>query len=129
MIHSDAQSCSGEAGDHVAQSEVDEVNTALYDAVLQNKRGISSLNSVTSALSMVPGTGQFIQEARDLQAASDAQAEYNDRVESSAAAISSTTVTPEGGPAPGIPGLKLDPKEAMKKIYPILVFQYAFPLF
>jgi hypothetical protein len=105
------------------------VNTALYDAVLQNKRGVTSLNSVTSALSMVPGTGQFIQEARDLQAASDAQAEYNDRVESSAAAFSGPSGSAEGGPTAGIPGLKLDPKEAMKKIYPILVFQYAFLLF
>jgi hypothetical protein len=98
------------------------VNNALYDAVVQNKRGISSLGSVTSALSMVPGTGHFIQEARDLQAASDAQTEYNDRVES-AAAFSSPPAAAEGGPAPGIPGLKIDPQEAMKKMYPILVFQ------
>jgi hypothetical protein len=73
---------------------------------------------------MVPGTGQFIQEARDLQAASDAQTEYNSRVESSAAAFSGPPGTTEGGPAAGIPGLKIDPQEAMKKIYPILVFQY-----
>jgi hypothetical protein len=113
---------SGEAGDHVAQSEVDEVNTALYDAVLQNKRGLSSLDSVTNALSMVPGTGGFIQEARDLQAASDAQTAYNDRVEA-AAAFSGPPGTAEGGAAAGIPGMKIDPVEAMRKIYPILQFQ------
>jgi Heterokaryon incompatibility protein Het-C len=114
-----AHLCSGEAGDHAAQSEVDEVNTALYDAVLQNKRGLSSLDSVTNALSMVPGTGGFIQEARDLQAASDAQTAYNDRVE----AASGPLGTAEGGPAAGIPGMKVDPQEVIRKIYPILQFQ------
>jgi hypothetical protein len=112
----------------MAQSEVDEVNTALYDAVQQNQRGLSSLDSVTNALSMIPGTGGFIQEARDLQAASNAQAEYNSRAESSAVAFSGPPGTAEGGPVPGIPGMKIDPQEAMKKIYPILVFQYVLSL-
>ena len=65
---------SGEAGDHVAQSEVDEVNTALYDAVAQNKKGgPGSLGGITDVLSKVPGTDNLITEARSLQAESEAQ--------------------------------------------------------
>jgi hypothetical protein len=124
----------GEAGDHVASREVDEVNTALYDAVLQNKRGgPASLGGFTDAISRIPGTGSFISQARDLQAASDEQFELNraagdeapDGVPTGAPAASPVPIG-DGRytkPPPGIPGMKLDPQTAIKKIYPILLFQ------
>jgi hypothetical protein len=139
----------GEAGDHVASSEVDEVNTALYDAVLQNKRGMGpgSLGSLTDALGKIPGTGDFVNQARELQAESDAQMGTLDRAMAADTTFGFSSSrglgdepdsfvmgtradvaagTSSGGvniPAPGIPGLKVDPQEMLKKIYPILVFQ------
>jgi hypothetical protein len=100
----------------------------LYDAVLQNKRsgGPSSLGGVTDVLSKVPGTGDFIQEARKLQAESDAQAAYN-----MSRAVETNTPAPFEAPpgssivAPSanIPGLNMDPQTLIKRLYPILIFQ------
>ncbi|KAI9731365.1 MAG: hypothetical protein M1834_005270 [Cirrosporium novae-zelandiae] len=77
----------GEANDHFAQTEVDEMDTALGDAQVQSKRsgGDSSTRSLggsssgsqcaflTSMLSKVPGAGDLCREAEKLQAESDAQ--------------------------------------------------------
>src|SRR5436305_164215 len=66
----------GEATDHVTQTEVDEVNTALVDAVSNNipgQRGMGGesdpCSGLIDALGKVPGTGGLISQARDLQAA------------------------------------------------------------
>jgi len=74
---------------------------------------------------MVPGTGGFIQQARQLQEESDAQTAFNaSRAEiSSDAAFSAPPGSAGGPPAAGIPGINMDPQEIIKKIYPILVFQ------
>jgi hypothetical protein len=73
----------GEANDHFTQSEVDEVNTALADAVAGNNKrgpgGESGCDALTDLLSKVPGTGNLIEEARVLQAQSDRQFEENSR--------------------------------------------------
>jgi hypothetical protein len=76
----------GEATDHITSSEIDEVNTALVDAVSSNstgKRGpggeSSACSGLIDVLSKVPGTGNLISEAQALQAASDAQAASNAR--------------------------------------------------
>ena len=118
---------SGEAGDNIAQSEVDEVNTALYDAVVQNKKGTgpASLGGLTDVLSKVPGTDNLIQEARQLQAESDAQSNYNTSRAAEPPSFAAPPGSVGGPPGPGIPGMSanLDPQAVIKKIYPILVFR------
>ncbi|GAB7338714.1 hypothetical protein MBLNU457_5432t1 [Dothideomycetes sp. NU457] len=64
----------GEASDHVTQSEVDEATKALDDA--SNQSG-SSADNLIGLLSKVPGTGNLGQQARDLEADSNAQARAN----------------------------------------------------
>ena|ERR1700742_4632502 len=101
----------------------------LYDAVLQNKRsgGPASLNSVTDILGKVPGTGDFIQQARQLQSESDAQAAYNmSRAEPGVGATTSFEAPPGstgGPPSANIPGMNMDPATLVKRLYPILIFQ------
>ena len=142
----------GEATDHVTQaevneSEVDQMNAALTQASQQNqnsgKRGLADPASraagLTDLLAQVPGTGSLIREAVDLQAASDAQAAENERVSSSQG--QSTSYAPYGNeygagsanqpgtqsfaapPKPAVPGTNIDPKAAIAKIYPLLVFR------
>jgi hypothetical protein len=86
---------------------------------------MGSLNSVTDALSMIPGTGGFIQEARRLQEESDAQTAHNASSANNgqASALQAPPGSVSGHPAPGIPGMSMDPQEVIRKIYPILVFQ------
>jgi hypothetical protein len=85
------------------------------------------LGGFTDALSKIPGTGSFISQARDLQASSDAQFEMNRATGGNTPASIPGAVPVSDDryakPAAGIPGMKLDPQEAVKKIYPILVFQ------
>jgi hypothetical protein len=75
----------GEATDHITSSEIDEVNTALVDAMsngANGKRGpggTDHCSGLIDALNKVPGTGHLIQEAQSLQASSDAQAASNAR--------------------------------------------------
>lgn len=136
----------GEATDHITQSEVDEVNTALMDAVQQNapggahgKRGpggeSSACNGLIDALSKVPGTGHLIQEAQSLQASSDAQAAENSRSgfdefgntraggNQQAPSFDAPPGSVGGPPGPNIPGTTTDPAAVVQKIYPILVFR------
>jgi hypothetical protein len=82
----------------------------------------------------VPGTGDLIQEARRLQDESDQQESilqgsrgpmdgpYVD-TRASATAFQGPPGSAGGPPAPGIPGMSMDPEAAIKKIYPILVFR------
>jgi hypothetical protein len=92
---------------------------------------------VTDLLSKVPGTGDFVQEARRLQTESDAAADtlyrsgaleepgsgFNDN-RASAQPFQGPPGSAGGPPAAGIPGMTMDPEMVLKKIYPILVFRY-----
>lgn len=138
----------GEATDHITQSEVDEMNTALSDALTSNKKGGSGgsgspCSLLTDALGKVPGTGGLIQEAHSLQAASDAQAAanathrgvggYDDYSSSRASGPGQYQQQPMtfdappgsvgGPPGPDIPGTNTDPATIIPKIYPILEFR------
>lgn len=134
----------GEATDHITQSEVDEVNTALSDALTNNKKGGgSSCSALTDILGKVPGTSGLINEAQSLQAASDAQAAANaghgyrsggyDDFSSSRADPGQHQGAPPtfdappgsvgGPPGPNIPGTNTDPATVIPKIYPILEFR------
>ncbi|KAF1915213.1 heterokaryon incompatibility protein Het-C-domain-containing protein [Ampelomyces quisqualis] len=135
----------GEATDHITSSEIDEVNTALVDAVSSNstgKRGpggeSSACSGLIEALSKVPGTSNLIKEAQSLQASSDAQAASNarsggyDNYGSRAGGQGGYQQPPSfdappgsvgGPPGPNIPGTDTDPATIIPKIYPILVFR------
>ncbi|KAF2279482.1 Het-C-domain-containing protein [Westerdykella ornata] len=133
----------GEATDHFTQSEVDQMNTALSDAagITGNKqRGAghsgNPCSALTDALSKVPGTGGLIQEALNLQTASDAQTASNRATAHSDAYSSSRADThaqpmtfdaPPGAvggpPGPDIPGTNTDPATIIPKIMPILEFR------
>lgn len=136
----------GEAGDHVAQSEVDEMNTALGDAAQGKKTdGSDPVAGLTSLLSKIPGTGGLCQEAANLAAASNQQAaansgmasgsrgfdgSYDDSYNASRAWNPTSFAAPPGSqggpPGPGIPGLtnmNTDPQAIVDKIYPILQFR------
>ncbi|KAK3117600.1 hypothetical protein LTR53_000926 [Teratosphaeriaceae sp. CCFEE 6253] len=76
----------GEATDHITQTEVNETEVAQLDAALTNAQTRSAGNDMAglaSALSVIPGTGDLVEEARQLQSASEAQARENDRMGSS----------------------------------------------
>ncbi|KAL8825221.1 MAG: hypothetical protein Q9191_004545, partial [Dirinaria sp. TL-2023a] len=125
----------GEAQDNFAQSEVEQMEKALGDAQAQSKQGGSSrgfggsqqLSSMTGLLGQVPGAGSLIQEAGQLQAQSDAQAERNTRDAplSAPPTFDAPPGSTGGPPGPGIPGLSADfnPQETARKIYPILEFR------
>ncbi|KAL6706801.1 hypothetical protein ACN47E_005137 [Coniothyrium glycines] len=134
----------GEANDHITQTEIDEVNTALIDAVAGNGKrggapGETPCNGLIDVLSKVPGTGDLIKQAQSLQAASDAQAAANarsggyDDYNSSraggqggyqqASSFSAPPGSVGGPPGPDIPGTNTDPATIIPKIYPILVFR------
>lgn len=140
----------GEATDHVTQaevnqSEVDQMNAALTQASASQSAGKRGADPATRAagltdlLAQVPGTGGLIQEAVQLQADSDAQAAENERMASStqgynasytpysneygARANEPAQQTFQGPPKPAIPGTNIDPKQAIAKIYPLLLFR------
>ncbi|THX54930.1 heterokaryon incompatibility Het-C [Aureobasidium pullulans] len=116
----------GEATDHVTQSEVDEMQSALNDASAQGKRSGSGpsgeVSGLVSLLSKVPGTSGLCQEAVRLQTESDQYAAQNggagargfddggysqDRAWNPVASANNTA----------------DPQAIVAKIYPILVFR------
>ncbi|GAB7350744.1 hypothetical protein MBLNU459_g1295t1 [Dothideomycetes sp. NU459] len=124
----------GEATDHVTQSEVDEMQSALNNASTENKRSgggpSNEVAGLTSLLSKVPGTGALCQEAVALQAASDQQSAENTGAGSSAGY--SQGYGQEYGssrafnPASMISGAgtgTTDPEAVIAKIYPILQFR------
>ena len=141
----------GEATDHVTQaevnqSEVDQMNAALTQAsAAQNagKRGADPATraaGLTDLLAQVPGTGGLIQEAVQLQADSDAQAAENEKTTSSSSGYNTSYApygneyggaranepgqqTFQGPPKPAVPGTNIDPKQAIAKIYPLLLFR------
>ncbi|KAI4716191.1 heterokaryon incompatibility Het-C [Aureobasidium sp. EXF-10727] len=116
----------GEANDHVTQSEVDEMQSALNNASAEGKRSGSGpsgeVSGLVSLLSKVPGTSSLCQEAVRLQSESDQYAAQNagagargfddggysqDRAWNPVASANSTA----------------DPQAIVAKIYPILVFR------
>ena len=108
----------GEANDHFAQTEVEQVDLALKEAEAQNRasgdgtRGISGsgqLTSMTEMLSSIPGAGDLAKQAQNLQMQSNAQER---KAESEAA-----------GPGSNIPGTNIDPMKTAAQIYPILEFR------
>ena len=142
----------GEATDHVTQaevnqSEVDQMNAALTQASASQTAGKRSADpasraaGLTDLLAQVPGTGGLIQEAVQLQADSDAQAVENERMTSSTQGYNTSYApygneygaaaranepgqqTFQGPPKPAIPGTNIDPKQAIAKIYPLLLFR------
>lgn len=112
----------GEATDHFAQTEVEQMDIALKEAEAQSKAGDGSrssagsgLSSMTGLLSQVPGAGDLARQAGDLQAQSEHQEQEN-RFEAPPGS--------EGGPpGPNIPGTNLDPMKTAAQIYPILEFR------
>lgn len=104
----------GEATDHFAQTEVEELDLALKDAQAQsNPSGIKQrgfgqseqLSTMASLLSQVPGSSGLSQQAAILQAQSDAQEHFistsrDSRVDLPASA---TPPPPYGGPAGAFP--------------------------
>ncbi|QIW98722.1 hypothetical protein AMS68_004240 [Peltaster fructicola] len=127
----------GEATDHVTQSEVQQVDDALTQAAsgsTSGQRGFgdssgSGLSGLTDLLSQVPGTSGLIQEAMELQRASQSQEQENSRGMSTGYDdnYSSSRAEPSSmfGGASKISGVNVnvDPQEAIKKIYPLLAFR------
>ncbi|KAI4205803.1 MAG: hypothetical protein LQ346_001382 [Caloplaca aetnensis] len=133
----------GEATDHFAQTEIDEMDIALGKAQVQSKpsggartgsgaAGDSGLSGMTSLLSQMPGAGSLCQQAEQLQAQSDAQEHANSMNRGTSAAPPSTNTNfsappgSQGGPpGPGIPGMSanFDPMKTAAQIYPILEFR------
>ena len=130
----------GEATDHFAQSEVEQMDTALGNASEQSKKDGSeasrggpdgpgaskgsSLGSMTSLLSQMPGAGGLVQQAQNLQASSDEQERQNRAANPSgnqppAHAPQATA----SGPSYNIPGTNIDPAKTVAQIYPILEFR------
>lgn len=126
----------GEATDHVTQAEVNETEVEQLNAALgqaSSKRSgngdpASAASPLTDVLSKIPGTGPLIQEAVDLQRASDAQAAENER---SAGGSYEYDDYRNSRAAPGQPQgqtsfaapPQIDAAAAMAKIYPILSFR------
>lgn len=132
----------GEATDHFAQTEIDQMDIALGSAQAQSKPpggarsgsggGESQLSSMTGLLSQMPGAGGLCQQAEQLQAQSDAQEQANTMNRDSSAIppnINTSFSAPPGSqggpPGPGIPGMSanFDPVKTAAQIYPILEFR------
>ena len=121
----------GEATDHFAQTEVEELDLALKDAEGQSSAsddgsrefGTSpKLSTIKSLLARVPGAGDLVQQAGHLQTQSDVQQELNrSQLEDD---INSRAPKSESGP-PGsnVPGTSMDPVKLSSQIYPILEFR------
>ena len=130
----------GEATDNLTQSEVEQLDTALGNASVQSKQeaggtsrggpdgsdpsGGSALNSMTSLLSQMDGSGGLVQQAQNLQQQSDEQERANSNAPPSAKPSYEAPPGSTGGP-PGsnIPGTNIDPKKTIAQIYPILEFR------
>ncbi|KAK7981042.1 hypothetical protein PG989_013499 [Apiospora arundinis] len=119
----------GEANDHLSQSEVDEMNSALLNAQMATKgeggasRGLgggpSNVSSFISLVSKLPVIGGgFASEARELQRSADEQ-ERRNQMESSRSGGDGTRNTNL------VPGMSesFDPVKVAGQIYPILKFR------
>ncbi|EAS34949.3 HET-C domain-containing protein HetC [Coccidioides immitis RS] len=128
----------GEATDHFAQSEIDEADNAFGSA--QASGSSAPLNGLTNMLGNVPGMGDLITEAQQLQQQSQAQAQANQQYQSHHGGYGASRGFNDDGHgqgagyyddtrAPGqnganIPGMPdFDPQKTISQIYPILVFR------
>lgn len=111
----------GEATDHFAQTEVEQMDIALKTAEDQNKasgdgsRGLSGSGQLTNMMNMlssIPGTGDLTRQAQSLQEQSAAQERFTRAAEN-----------PGGGAMQNIPGTNIDPMKTAAQIYPILEFR------
>ncbi|EEP75528.1 conserved hypothetical protein [Uncinocarpus reesii 1704] len=122
----------GEATDHFTQSEIDEADNALGSAQASGSSG--PLNGLTSLLGKVPGMGDLVTEAQQLQHQSQAQAQANQQYQSHHGGYGVSrgfNDGPHSQPAgysddtranvPGVPDF--DPQKTISQIYPILVFR------
>ena len=135
----------GEATDHFAQTEVEEMDLALADAQKPPKRSAvgtqggvarSEGDKLIQLLSQLPGPGASLSyEAQSLRAVADDQERRNAEAvpygpsDSLRAGMQSDFPAPPGSvggpPAPGIPGMdpNFDPVQTAARIYPILAFR------
>ncbi|KAI9883634.1 MAG: hypothetical protein M1823_004599 [Watsoniomyces obsoletus] len=137
----------GEATDHFAQTEIDEMDIALGEAQKPTKpskpssvgaqggssRGNGNGDNFIQLLSQLPGAGgNLSQEARSLKAAAEDQERLNAESgysDSHRAAMPQNFSAPPGSmggpPGPGIPGMSpnFDPVQTAARIYPILAFR------
>lgn len=122
----------GEATDHFAQTEIEQMDIALGDAQAQSKPsggkrggGGSQVSNLTSLLSQVPGAATLCQQAEYLQSQSDAQEHLiasNRGFESNFSRAPEFSAPPGsvgGPPGPGIPGMSptFDPIKTAAQIY------------
>ncbi|KAG9826364.1 heterokaryon incompatibility Het-C, partial [Aureobasidium melanogenum] len=116
----------GEATDHVTQSEVDEMQSALNNASADGKRSGSGpageVSGLVSLLSKVPGTSSLCQEAVRLQAESDQYAAQNAGAGARGFDGGSYSQDRAWNPVASANGTA-DPQAIVAKIYPILVFR------
>ena len=132
----------GEATDHFAQTEVDDMNKALGDAQAQSQHSSdgsrsfgsssSQVSNLTGLLSQVPGAGGLCQQAEALQVQSNAEAQSSHLNRDAATGgfnLPTTFDGPPGSstgpPGPSVPGMSptFDPIATVAKIYPILEFR------
>ncbi|KAJ5952666.1 Heterokaryon incompatibility Het-C [Penicillium vulpinum] len=126
----------GEANDHFAQSEINEMDIALGDAETSAQSN-SSLNVLTGLLGKIPGTRELVSEAEGLKRSSAAQ-EMANRSRSAGTGYAQSasnshersragpTQSSGGGlkPNSGLEGMPdFNPQETVSKIYPILAFR------
>ncbi|CAG7957500.1 unnamed protein product [Penicillium salamii] len=121
----------GEATDHFAQSEVNEMDLALGDAETSAQSN-NSLGALTGLLGKIPGTKELVNEAEGLKRSSAAQDVAN-RSRSSAMGYAESAGQSRAGPdhssGTAKPGTGFDgmpdfnPQETVAKIYPILQFR------
>lgn len=124
----------GEANDHFAQSEVEQMDLAMKAAEASSTQskdrsyGAGQVSSFTSLLGKVPGAGSLCQEAEQLRARSAAQEQVVQSADLSRASNPVFQGPPGsvgGPPGPGIPGMSpnFDPVKTAQQIYPILEFR------
>ncbi len=134
----------GEATDHFAQTEIEEMDIALGEAQKPTKpskpssvgaQGGSSRgngDNFIQLLSQLPGAGGSLsQEAQSLKAAAEAQERlnhesgYSDGQRAAPQSFSAPPGSVGGPPGPGIPGMSpnFDPVQTAARIYPILAFR------
>ena len=128
----------GEATDHFAQSEVDQLNKTLGEAQSQasttRSSGSDMSGNLAGLLSQMPDGGSLAQQARDLQESARAQEESNAQHGVSSQARQERPMQQQmtfegppgaqgGPPGPGIPGMPdFDPQKTVSQIMPILRF-------
>ncbi|CAG8035436.1 unnamed protein product [Penicillium olsonii] len=123
----------GEATDHFAQSEVNEMDLALGDAETSAQSN-NSLGALTGLLGKIPGTKELVQEAEGLKRSSAAQDMAN-RSRGAAAGYAESShgqrsragpdhASSTAKPGAGFEGMPdFNPQETVAKIYPILQFR------